>query len=105
MQEQLKIEIKLNTLNKRLNLLLDCINSKAIFNGKEIAIDLEGFCSKVLQIVSAWDSNMINRSSYDGLRYSVTIFKEDKKCSYVGKNKYPENFDEFIALLKDASIW
>jgi len=105
MSDNLKIMLTINTNVKRVCLKIDYNNKTALFNNKTINIDTDYFSSKILQIVSSWDNKMINPKIVDGMKYSVAIQKDGKKYNYIGENKFPNNFNELLKLLKEANIW
>lgn len=86
-------------------LTIDSEKNEAKLNGKAKEMDIEKFTSKLLTIVSSWEEKMINPFVLDGLEYSVEIEKDGKNYKYEGKNSFPDNFEEFAALIKSENIW
>ena len=79
-------------------------NNKFIVNGKEKNnIDIEDFTRRLFVIVASWDEEMINDSILDAESYSVVIHKDDKKFSFEGRGKYPENYNKFIELVMEVT--
>lgn len=101
----MRIRVGMNTLTKNMILNLNYEKNQAICNGVAVEIDVKPFCEKLLTIVSSWDKKMVNTNILDGLSYYVKIEKDGKKYSYVGQNKFPHNFNEFLELLSENKIW
>lgn len=67
---------------------------------KIVRMNIPKFTSYLFSIVSSWDEVMINNRVCDGLSYRVAITKEGNTREYIGQNKFPDNFDSFMLLLK-----
>lgn len=100
----MKILVTLTNLYNSIALKLDCEKNEATLNGKQIKLNVPIFSSKLLSIVSSWDNKMINDMVLDGISYSVEINKDGKRYKYEGRNDFPDNYNEFISLLRGNDI-
>ncbi len=100
----MKIIVTLRSLTKLTRLELDEEKQTANLNGTPIDINVEPFINKLLKIVSSWKKRMVNDFILDGLEYTVKIEKDDKSFEFYGRNKFPDNFQDFINLLQSENI-
>lgn len=79
-------------------------DAKPLFlvNDKPKDIDINRFIMRMQSIISSWQYTMINNRIIDGSWYDIKIKSGDNKRHYVGKNAYPQNYDEFISLLNEV---
>ena len=100
----MKISLSIWNIRSITSLSLDDIANTATLNGKNIELNIPEFASKLLTIVSSWDSEMINHNILDGVEYRLKIEKDNKIYQYIGRNKFPNNFHDFLKLLTDYNI-
>ncbi len=100
----MKITITLSGLSNFTQLIIDDQKQEAKLNRTKINLNIDDFSSKILSIVSSWDKRMVNEFVLDGQEYMVRIEKNNKVYDYYGRNKYPDNYREFITLLKENNI-
>ncbi len=101
----MKVEIGLRNLKKAINLKADYEDALAELNGKAVVFDVKNFVSKLLAIVCSWESEMINSQILDGCSYFVKVDNGNENFEFVGANKYPDNFNDFVALLEEVGVW
>lgn len=100
----MKIAVKIFTLTNSTYLTLNDETNEVKLNGKKINLEIAPFANRLLSIVSSWQERMINPMILDGIQYSVTIEKNGKTKSYEGRNKFPDNYREFMMLLQSENI-
>lgn len=65
-----------------------------------LSANIPALVDRVREIVSSWEHEMVNENILDGMSYHVVFYKNGKKeTEYQGRNKFPNNFADFIALL------
>lgn len=75
------------------------------FGEKEsIPFSVRCFTSELLTITSSWEHEMIDEHALDGTSYYVKIEKDRKISEYYGQNKFPENYQEFLRLLRKYDL-
>lgn len=100
----MRASIKIFSMYKNINILVDEEKNKVICNGKEVNYNASDFCEKLLGIVIFWDSNMVNLNVVDAEKYQVEIFKDGENFIFNGMGKYPSNYKEFIKLYESVNI-
>ena len=100
----MKILVNWATMKKVARLEINTTTNQSILNGENFSLDIQNFSKKLIKIVSSWEKEMINPYGHDGISYSVWIKDGDINLKYVGKNKFPNNFSEFLNLLEEAKI-
>ncbi len=100
----MKITIIMSSMTHFTQLIIDDKTKEAKLNGENIEIDIDNFANKLISIVSSWEPRMVNEFILDGQEYRVRIEKKGKIQDYYGKNKYPENYRDFISLLQENNI-
>lgn len=71
-------------------------------NGKDKKLDANKFVDRLLGIVVSWQSEMIGPQVLDGEIYTVDIADGDETAHFVGKNSFPDNYDEFVYLIDEV---
>ena len=56
-------------------------------------------------IVSTWPSELIDSTTIDGICCKIEIEDEQLLKNYLIKNSYPQNFNDFVELIKDVELW
>ncbi len=100
----MKILVNWATMKKVARLEINTATNQSILNGENFSLDIQNFSKKLIKIVSSWEKEMINPYGRDGISYSVWIKDGDINLKFVGKNKFPNNFSEFLNLLEEAKI-
>ena len=102
MTNNVKIEFGYYTIYKKVNIKVDVDKNLVIVNNNTSDADAKSLSKKILQIVSSWKEDMINKDVLDGLNYYVNIQKDKKITKYEGANLFPENFDKFFKLIQEV---
>lgn len=97
--------IELKNMYKTLSIKFDSDKNILLVNEKPIKYDASEFLYKLQTIIASWDKVMINNSVSDGEIYSVKLKLDNKTREYIGKNKFPENYYKFIALINEVAEW
>ena len=100
----MQIKVKFMTMVKIDRLALDTEANVVLANGEQVNVDAKDVAKQILSIVKSWQPVMINPSVLDGLRYDVEIEKEGQVITYHGANKFPDNFNDLVALLKNTGV-
>lgn len=98
----MKIQITASSNLFIYNIQVDTQTNFFTLNGMQKSIDTLAFKEKLFDIIFDWDKNMIVPYITDAQEYKITISDNNQKTTLVGKGKYPENYDEFISLLKEV---
>lgn len=95
----MQILIKISTLNKIIDILVDTNKNVCMLGNKKINIDTKLFATRLIAITSSWEEKMIDNSIIDGEEYSVIVKENTTQQKYVGKNKFPKNYYLFKNLI------
>ena len=95
----MRLNITLETLAQKYELVLDDELNKAKFNGKLINCDITELKFNILALIKSWPEKLINTNIVDGIKYKVAYKNGNIKKTYIGINKFPNNFSEFYKLI------
>lgn len=97
----MKITIQIFGPYKRTSVFVDDEQRVLVVDGiKNNKSDIDEFVSKILRIVSSWDSKYENALSLDESGYKIEIKNQDKVYIYTAKGDKPSNYNDFIECLK-----
>ena len=97
----MKITIQVFGPYKRTSVFVDDEQRVLVVDGiKNNKSDIDEFVSKILRIVSSWDSKYENVLSLDESGYKIEIKNQDKVYTYTAKGDKPSNYNDFIECLK-----
>lgn len=97
----MKISIQVFGFEKGTNVFVDDEQRVLIVDGiKNDKSNIDEFVSKILRIVSSWDSKYENALSLDESGYKIKIENQDKVYTYTAKGDKPSNYNDFIECLK-----
>ena len=78
------------------------INS-LIINNKKSNMNASEFAEKLLNIVAFWDERLVSQNLvHDAENYVIEIEKGLETLKLIGNGKYPNNYNNFKNLLKEA---
>ena len=92
---------------KEINIDADSDNGVVKLNDNIISFDANEFINKLQDIVKSWEPQMVNPRILDGSWYSVKIQDGISEKIFVGRNKFPANYNSFLELIdgvKNAPI-
>ena len=98
----MQISIKISTLNKIIDILVDTNKDVCLLGFKKVKINTQLFAFKLVSITSSWKEQMIDNSIIDGEEYSVIIKENNLEKKYTGKNNFPANYRMFKDLIKEV---
>ena len=98
----MQIIIRIFTIMEITEIKVDTEKNIIIYNDVNVNYPIDKFTSKLLAIVSSWEEKMINHSVFDGESYEVKIKQNNIVTSYIGKNKFPENYELFKDLISEV---
>ncbi len=98
------MKINIDILSGRLNnkITADTEAGDFLINGKKKQIDVNDFTNRLLGIILSWKEKMIGPELLDGESYCVTITDGEETASFYGKNSFPDNYDEFVLLIREV---
>ena len=100
MQKDVKIIVKTLNLN---SYKIDSATNTISYNGIEIEDNAKKYVKKIFDVVKNWNDNILsNDSIFDGSQYYIKIVINNEPVNYEFKNKFPENFDEFLDIMEDV---
>lgn len=97
--------INVSDIQRSLTIKLDTEKNMLIVNEQPIKCDVKLFANRLQTIISLWDKVMIDDSVSDGEHYSVKIKYDDNIVEYLGANKFPSNYRDFITLINEVAKW
>ena len=98
----MQIIISLGNISNQTVIKIDDENALFLVNERPKKVDINRFIMRMQSIISSWQYTMINNRIIDGSWYDIKIKSGDNKRHYVGKNAYPQNYDEFISLINEV---
>lgn len=98
----MKIQISVSANDFVYNLNVDTQTNFFVCNGKNKNLNAFEFKEKLFDIIFCWDKNMVIPNITDAQEYKIYISDYNEHLTLVGKGKYPENYDDFISLLKEV---
>ena len=99
----MKIVIRLRSMTESLTIKIDDEKSIFLVNEKKKEVDIDDFVMRLQVILVSWEPFMINDSILDGSWYEVEMKLGDKTRKYIGKNKFPSNYTDFIELINEVA--
>ena len=96
----MKVKIKVMSMTRKDTIIVE--NNNMFVNGIEKEADIEKFLRRLFCIVASWESELINLAVLDGESYEINIDDGINVAKYIGKNKYPKNYGEFINLINEV---
>ena len=95
----MKLSVSILTLENKYELILDDELNKAMFCGKLLKCDITDLKLNILAIIQSWPEKLISTNIIDGIKYEVVYKNGNVKKTYIGINKFPNNFSEFYELI------
>jgi len=92
-------------MTESLTIKIDDEKSIFLVNEEKKEVDIEKFIMRLQIIVASWELIMVNHSILDGIWYEIDIKAGNKVRKYIGKNKFPSNYDKFIELINEVAEW
>ena len=100
----MKIQISVSANDFVYNLDVDTRSNFFVCNGQHKKADPLQFKEKLFDIIFCWDKNMVVPGITDAQEYKVSINDLNERATFVGKGRYPNNYNQFIELLKEVDI-
>ena len=96
------MKVKINIISGLVahSIFIDDVKNECLVDGVEKVIDTKAFIDNLLPLTISWKKKMIGEKYLDGNSYSLEITDGDQVISYVGKNSFPENYNEFVELIR-----
>ena len=94
------VEVNLSGFKiKEINIIVDSTSGIVRLNDNVVDFDAQKFIAEINDIVLSWKPKMINDRVLDGSWYSVKIQDGISKKVFIGRNKYPANYNRFLELI------
>ena len=100
----MKIQISVSANDFVYNIDVDTRTKHFVCNGQQKKADPLQFKEKLFDIIFCWDKNMVVPNITDAQEYKVSIHDTNERATFVGKGKYPNNYNQFIMLLREVDI-
>lgn len=98
----MKIQISVSANDFVYNIDINTQSNFFVCNGKTKKIDTLDFKQKLFDIIFCWDKNMVVDNITDCQKYQITVSNNNEHITFVGKGKYPNNYNQFISLLREV---
>ena len=98
----MKISIKLLSMHDYLKMTIDTESNSVVLNSAPVKTDANALASKICRLASSWEKKYSNSSVLDGESFEVIIKNNGKEYKFEGKNSYPNNFGDFLELLREV---
>ena len=99
----MKIQINVSANDFVYNLDVDTQTNFFVCNGKTKNLNTFEFKEKLFDIIFCWDKKMIVEDIKGAEEYRIYVSDYNEHITLVGKGKYPNNYNEFISLLKEVN--
>ena len=99
----MQIQIEYNSPFDNINIFFDLNKNLFICNGKKVSKSMYEFKEILLNIIFAWDYEMINNELKDAESYKIDLTTEDGDFHFIGQGFYPENFNDFKKLIMEVA--
>ena len=96
------MKVKIKVMSMIRNVHIKVLDDKLWVNDELKNIDVECFLRRLFCIVATWKNTLIDLSIVDGESYEVFIDDGQNNAKYVGKSRYPKNYNEFIKLIDEV---
>lgn len=96
----MKIKIELSSLREITKILINTDVSVVSYNGKVVDMDISNLTKKLYRIISYWEREYID-NVFDAESFVIKITDEEKTVNYMGCGRYPDNYAEFLQLIKE----
>ena len=91
----MRLNIAIETFSQKYELILDDELNKAKFGKKILNCDITELKLNILALIKSWPEKLVNTNIVDGIKYKVIYKNGNIKKTYIGINKFPNNFSEF----------
>ena len=98
----MKISVVIKNRLKSLTFKLDTQRRICRVDGLIYDVDVEDLAFNICAYVNKWPKELKNDLILDGENYKVEIENEGVKDCFVGKNAFPENYNEFKRFILDV---
>ncbi len=100
----MQIKIEIFSYSQYYKVLVNTENNACIINGNVVNYNAEKFAKKLCRIVWNWEEKYVSSSfALDTGSFDVLMIENNEKFHYSGKGAYPENFDELVDLIEEAT--
>lgn len=80
-------------------IILDIKNNNYLFNDDKILFDPPKLMD-LLRIIRTWKNEYLNDNMIDSTKYEIEVISDNQVDKYIICNKYPDNFNDFLAFLE-----
>ena len=98
----MKIQISVSANDFVYNISVDTKSNFFVCNGKTKKTDIHMFKEKLFDIIFCWEQNMVVETITDAQTYKISVQNNNENITFVGKGKYPPNYNQFISLLREV---
>ena len=95
------VVIRIENLNGRTEIGLNDKNNMCIVNGTKKNVDVSKFIKEIIGLTLSWTPVMKKDNVIDAESYTVLITNGKTEKTYVGKNAFPLNYNEFKKLISE----
>lgn len=96
----MKIIINKKSFKENSTIIIDDVKKIVKYNNKEKPIKNSSLL-EIFNFISSWEKSCIKNSIIDGCTYTIEIELNNIKETLIFKNKYPDNFGDFLEILKE----
>ena len=98
----MQIKINKQSLKEDTTILIDVIR-KIVKDNKHNAKQIQdSILLEIVKCISSWKESYVNDRIIDGATYTIKIKSNNGMKTYIFKNKYPENFSDFLKALQEV---
>ena len=93
------VDISIYGLKVDIEIVADTVGNFVKFHDDMVDIDAVEFVDQIKDIVEFWPPLLENVGIRDGSNYTVKLIDGVNEKVFKGKNKYPNNYNDFISLV------
>ena len=98
----MKIKINKQSLKENTTILIDVVKKIVKDNTHNEKQIKDSTLFEIVKCISSWKESYVNDRTIDGSTYTIKIKSNNCMKSYMFKNKYPDNFSDFLNALKEV---
>lgn len=104
MTDETKIEAEYLTYARAVNLQINVTKGTVYYNNTKVEnANAEELYERLVDIISSWEHVMYNPRIMGGASYRVKKQENKNIDKYEGLNDFPDNFDQFLDLLREVA--
>lgn len=94
------LNIRVSNMRGVETLYADSMDNIVTYNNEKRDIDPKMLILEILTTIRDCPKTLVNTAVIDGLEYHIVVTNSKKKVEFLWKNSFPDNINEFNAILQ-----